>query len=144
MPVIKSIFYGSVARGEFLPLKSTEFKAAVQRLEGQEVMLTIAPKRKPRSAEENRYYWGVVVSILSDELGLIPEEVHDIVKNKFLLNHRIKTENGKVVWAVAYPRSTSTLSTSEFEDLMSKVRMWAASEFKIYIPLPNEVDIGQF
>lgn len=144
MPTIRSIFYGKVKDREFRPHKPHEFKSAVGHLEDKEVMLTIAEKRKPRSEQENRYYWGVVVAILSEELGLIPEQTHDIIKNKFLLNHRVKTEFGKVVWAVAYPRSTSTLSTSEFEDLMAKVRMWAQTELNIYIPLPHEVDIGQF
>jgi len=40
-----------------------------------------------------------------------------------------------------YVRSTTSLSTVEWEDYMSKIRMWASSEHECYIPKPNQVDI---
>jgi len=38
-------------------------------------------------------------------------------------------------------RSTTTLSTIEFEQLMEEIKRWAAIEFEILIPDPNEVEI---
>jgi len=35
-------------------------------------------------------------------------------------------------------RSTTDLTTVEFEDFCSRVRTWASKTLKIIIPLPNE------
>ena len=36
-------------------------------------------------------------------------------------------------------KSTTELSTVEFEDYVAKIRMWAASFLSLIIPLPNEI-----
>jgi len=68
--------------------------------------------------------------MLSDEIGYSDEEMHDALKWKFL------QKQGKIPTT----RSTSDLSTVEYEDFLSKVRMWASSDLGLYIPTPNEVE----
>jgi hypothetical protein len=41
-------------------------------------------------------------------------------------------------------RSTSDLSTIEFEEYCSKIRMWASKELGVYIPSPNEPDLDLY
>jgi hypothetical protein len=92
-------------------------------------------QRSKRSIKENSYYWGVVVEILRDYFGYETyeaEEVHDGLKLKFLRIHE-----GEALETV---RSTTKLSTVEFEDYLEKIRRWASKEHNCYIPLPNECD----
>lgn len=98
-----------------------------------------SPSDKGRSTQQNRYYWGCVVQILSDELGYDRNEIHEIIKNKFLLENKIiKTKNGSAV-ELKVSGSTSNLDTIQFEDLMTKIRIWANRDLGIYIKEPNEI-----
>lgn len=82
---------------------------------------------KPRSLRENNYYWGVVLQTISDQSGYTPEEVHDAMRWKFL-------RKGQRFETVA---STTSLSVHEFEDYLDKIRIWAAQELQLSIPLPE-------
>lgn len=90
-----------------------------------------------RSLPENRYYFGVVVKIISDELGYTREEVHEILKQKFL-SEVIFLKTKESVKEIRIPRSTTNLKTVEFEEYLSSIRQWASMELSIYIPTPNE------
>jgi len=92
---------------------------------------------KNRSNPENRYYWGVIVELLSQELGYEREEMHEILKAIFLKEKTfLKTKAG--VEEVAFARSTSELNTAEFEDYLRRIRVFASTELGIFVPLPNE------
>jgi len=141
MPIKKSElqFIGKVEGSKFLPENATAFINHVQGYEGKQVCVTLKRKseRKIRSDNENRYYWGVVVKILANEWGFLPSEglrVHSIIKEQFLVEP--VEVRGKILKEEV---STSTLTTVEFESLMSTIREWASVEFGVYIPLPNEV-----
>lgn len=90
---------------------------------------------KNRSSDQNAYY-RFVLQLLSEHTGYEDDEMHEIVKAKFL------TEKIKLRWDkrknISIARSTTTLSTVEFEDLMTKIRQWGAIEFGMNIPKPNE------
>lgn len=89
-------------------------------------------KIKQRSLKENNYYWGVVIETLVEqsETGYEPEDWHDILKNKFLM---YVNDQG-----FTRTRSTTSLTTEEFERYLEKIRMWAAQELSVLIPLPKE------
>ncbi len=111
------------------------YRALLNHFAGKRVILSIAAQKKDRSDNENRYYWGVVVKILGDELGYSSDEMHEALKFKFL---RMEAEpDGKR--RLETVRSTATLKTDEFEDYLDRIRMWAAADMGIVIPLPNEV-----
>lgn len=99
-------------------------------LRGQQVQILIERRAKPRSLQENGYYWGVVIPLLSEWAGYTSDEMHDALKEHFLSRFDDKSGLSKI-------RSTASLSTSEFEEFLSKVRQWA-SEQGVFIPLPNE------
>ena len=93
---------------------------------------------KSRSNNQNRYYWSVVVGILSEETGYDANEIHEMIKRKFLTEHRIvKGKKGQVL-QLDVDGSTTDLDTKQFEELMSKIRIWASRDLSIYIPEPNE------
>lgn len=93
--------------------------------------------KKDRSNNQNRYYWGVVVNELSEHTGFTPDEVHEILKHKFLwkvLFVKAKSGTDKVLVG----KSTAQLTTAEFENFMRDVRQWASIELGVWIPEPNE------
>lgn len=98
-------------------------------LEGKEVEVTVEKKKKTRTIQENRYYWGIMLDILSSHTGYETDEMNEIIKYKFL-----QVDDGKNT----YCRSTKNLSTVEFEELMSRIRRWASSELSLWVPAPNE------
>jgi len=110
----------------------------LQKLEGQEIDLTIEKWQDQRSMQQNRYYWGVVVKIISDDTGNNPETVHEFLKAKFLPARETIIKGEKRILAGC----THDLSKDNFfADYIDPIRTWYA-EFG-YIPDPNEVSIGE-
>ena len=96
---------------------------------------TCGREEKPkRSLSQNNYAFGVVYKILSLELGYTVDEIHDIMKYKFL-PRTIKIGDESII----VPTSTTQLDTSQMEDYLRQIREWASTlEPKIFIPKPNE------
>jgi hypothetical protein len=129
------VFNASVENGtlRFAEGEKQRMAQFVRSLKG-DVSVTVKKRTKPRSSHQNRYYWGVVVAMLSEYTGYEHEEMHDALKLLFLR---------KPAHAPGLPdtlRSTSDLSTKEFEDYLERVRRWADIELSFIIPLPNEID----
>ena len=136
MPSKKGQFFGRVdANGKIEIPNRAGMNALLKFLAGKAVTIAIAEAKRSRSDNQNRYYWGVVVKMLGDELGYAQDEMHDALKFKFL-RLEAEPEKGRVLETV---RSSSKLKTDEFEDYVERIRIWAASELGIVIPLPNEV-----
>jgi hypothetical protein len=87
-----------------------------------------------RSSQANRYYWGVVMAILSKELGYTPEETHEAVKAKFRGREDVTT--GLVI-----ARSTKT-NSRDFWEYVEQVRQWSHAFLGVYIPEPNEREVA--
>lgn len=95
-------------------------------------------EEKIRSLPQSKYYWGVCIKILSDELGYTDEEIHEVCKSMFLKDViHLKTKGGGLK-EVVIVKSTRDLTTIEFEDYLSKIRVFASLELGIFIPEPNE------
>jgi len=75
-----------------------------------------------RSNPQNKYYFGVVVDMISEETGNEPEETHELLKLKFL------KPMGKA--------NTTQLDTREFNLYIEKIQRWAAIELGCIIPDP--------
>lgn len=92
----------------------------------------IRKPKKSRSNQQNAYLHGVILQIISEEIGDSIEEVKSAMKYKFL---RHTTRAG-----LETIRDTSSLSTVEFEEFNENCRRWSAEFLNTYIPLPNECD----
>jgi hypothetical protein len=76
------------------------------------------------------------VEIISHSTGYSRDEVHEILRGKFLSDSKsIAGED------ITFSHSTTELSTVEFEEYLSHIREWASIKLNIYIPEPNEVDL---
>ncbi len=85
-----------------------------------------------RSNKQNRYYWKIIIGYIAEYTGYTPNEVHKGLAGKFLCDYTI-SELPRV-------RSTSELTTSEFEEYLERCRVFGAEFFGLDIPMPNEVD----
>lgn len=93
-----------------------------------------------RSNQQNRYLWGVVYKIISDETGESSEKIHEIMTVKYLKKTRsIQTKKGEQ--QVEYVESSTKLNTVEFNEYFENIRGWAFNFLDIVIPLPNEVEL---
>lgn len=96
----------------------------------------VSDTRKARSTSQNRYYWAVVIKELSDLWGFDKEDVHEILKVKFLKRTTYDL-GGEIIEAAL---SSRVLNTVEFTKYLDSIRQWALEKFGLYIPQPHEMN----
>lgn len=132
------IFYGTVEKGKLKIDNQTEFLAYLCSLKGN-VQVSVGRRRKPRSIQENNYYFGVVVKTIGDEIGEAPQRTHELLKSLFLKEITYKTIRNKPE-RFERIKSTTELSTVEMEVYLEEIRRWAAEFLNVSIPEPNQVE----
>ena len=98
----------------------------------RQFICTIRKPEKSRSIVQNRYYW-FLLGMLENESGIYKDDWHDMFGEKF--RRRTKDFNGELM---EYTKSSTALTTLEFEDYMTKIRTFASVELGCFLPLPNE------
>lgn len=126
------IHRGKVAQGKIKYDLPSKFLVHLSKLEGKRIELVLRQEKSKRSLSQNSYMWGVVYEILSEHTGYTPDEIHAIMKFKFL---RIMDERNN-----EYVRSTTKLNTAEMESYLDKIKKWAAQDLGVFIPDPGEVE----
>ncbi len=119
------------------PAQQKIVAAYLCRMDGKDVRVTFSQPTKTRSTNQNRYYWGVVLTMIAAETGHTSEEIHEYMKDMFLpkVYVSIKGKERQVT------KSTTALDTFFFEQYLDQVRAFAGTELQLLIPLPNEIDL---
>ncbi len=130
------IFVGFVKKGKLEFKYLDQFTNYLKSLEGKSVDVVVRLPRKDRSNQENRYYFGVVVNLISEHTGYTPDETHEFLKLKFLSKIIVMAGKDERI-----PRSSTELSTLEWEKWMTEIREWAAQELSLVIPEPNQIEV---
>jgi hypothetical protein len=125
------VFSGKIEKGKVLLDNPNRYLVHLSRLEGKRIELVLRKERETRSNNQNSYMWGVVYEILSQHLGYTPEEIHEVMKFKFLRSFKNELE---------YVKSTTKLNTTEMETYLENIRRFAATELNCIIPNPNECE----
>jgi hypothetical protein len=113
-----------------------------QMREGWQLEVAVSRLRAARSVQANRYYWGVVVELISEHTGYTPEEVHDFLKAKFIPKRLAMAKgNGEIVDEYVLGGSTRRLNTVEFYAYCEVIRQWAIERLDVYIPTPEEAPL---
>lgn len=129
-------FAATVNREGQLKLEAAERKmldSFLRTIPGRPIELSVKVIRATRTAQANRYYWGVVVPLIAEHLGYQKDELHEALKQKFLRLDAEPDAHGLV-----RVRSTATMNTREFGDYLENVITWAGAEFGLNIPAPGE------
>lgn len=129
---MKKIFFGKVENCKPVLEDQRNYNLVIASFNGKEIELIISAKKKNRSNSQNKYYWGVCLALMREYTGYSENEAHDAMRMLFLVNRDNKIPTLK---------STTKLSTVEFEKYLSDIRMFASNELGCYIPEPNEVEI---
>lgn len=104
-----------------------------------EMRVAISKARATRSLNQNRYWWGVCVALVSEHTGYTPDEVHELAKQMFIPKRlAFANGNGEVVGEFVIGGTTTRLDTLEFGEFVEAFRMWAAETLDVVIPDPVE------
>jgi hypothetical protein len=96
------------------------------------------PLTKGRSNPQNKSYWKLCVEPLANFLeGYTKAEVHELLKYKFLSEVRYVHMRDGTIEEIKVTKSTTTLTTVEFNDFMEHIRRWA-SQLGCWLGEPNE------
>lgn len=101
---------------------------------GKAVAVKFSIPTNTRSQRQNRFYWSCVIATIADHCGYAPEEVHEVLKDKFLPRKFITLGKHEI----ELKKSTTDLNTIEFETFIEQVLAWASTELGLFIPTPNE------
>ena len=107
-----------------------------RKLAGQRIDVIMRKHQRRRSVKQNKWHWGIAVPLIAHELGYDKHEhddVHYALVAKCFGTHfdaRLKQELPN--------KRSSTLTTAEMSELMDWEVRFAAQEWGIVVPLPNE------
>ena len=121
--------FGTVTGGKLKLNNSRQFQDSLREFEGKDVELRIRQRSANRSKEQNSLYW-TWIDILSKEIGYTKEEMHTLIKYKFL-KRNVVDDNGVEQEVI---KSTTTLTTKEFSLLMNDVLFWSNNTLNINLP----------
>ena len=127
-------YYSDVKNGKLQKNVSLKIASELKQFEGKRVEIKIQKLKSTRSQQQNRYWWAIV-TILSNEIGYTKEELHDILKFKFLKKSKVVEGTGEIL---EYLGSTAKLNKSEFADLTTDLIRWSAETFNVVLPQPGE------
>tara|TARA_R110000744_G_scaffold7342_6_gene25366 strand:- start:1191 stop:1658 length:468 start_codon:yes stop_codon:yes gene_type:complete len=130
--------------GDMSPLDDVLDKLEPKIKEGEDYTLYLLDHKKNRTLNANRYYHGVVLKVLCEEIGIKNPDItaahlHEVMKAKF---------NAKMVLIDGIPyeigESTTKINKDRFKDYIESIREWALETFNCWIPLPEEVIESDF
>lgn len=131
-PLKSFIHHGEIKGGKLILDNPRYWKGMVQMFDDAKVRIILEKVRGTRTNRQNRYYWGVVLELIAHHTGYLPEDVHEIMKSKFLRT--------KKVWRtgeITVLKSTAELTSDEFTQYIEQVRV-EAGEMEIEIPDPDK------
>ncbi|QEL19315.1 recombination protein NinB [Limnoglobus roseus] len=133
-------FTGRVENGRLPQHVSEKVAATIRKHEGKHLILTVAERKRTRSGQQNRYYWGCVVAgvteMFRDAGNMVDaDDVHEFLKQHVgKLSQVVVTPDGEVMHTIG---SSAKLTTMEFSDYVERIRAWAI-QYGLDIPSPDE------
>ena len=121
----------------YAALPKGHFKAHLHAFPNEKrVEVTVEKVAHPRTGQQNKYYWAVVVGEIAKHTGHDPEQVHELLKQMF--SPKWSMPVGDSLMARRFPTSTTRLDTIAFVEYTEKCRMWANEFLGLQIALPGE------
>ena len=121
--------FGSLKNGKLILNNDRRFNDNLNIFEGEEVEIRIKVRTNNRTNEQNSLYWKWI-NIMSEETGFTKEEMHELIKYKFLKRTSINNNGIEEVKL----KSTTTLTVKEFTKLMENILYWSNNTLNINLP----------
>jgi len=96
-------------------------------------VIEIMEDKDNRSTKQNRLYWEWI-NVLSTETGYTKDEMHTILRDKFLGYNEVTTKTE----VIKELRSTTKLKVGEMKDYLEQIDIFA-SEYGIVLPRPEDL-----
>lgn len=135
---LNPIFKIKLENGKVTFLDLDIYKNYIKRLKNGYYEVVLRRPKKIRSLEQNAYFHGVAVQILSEELGIDFEDMKDLLKTQFL--RKTILLRGKPFEIVQH---SSELDTIDFNKFVKDIQRFAAG-LNIIIPDPEKVDLKEY
>jgi|TARA_R110002094_G_scaffold40895_1_gene53244 hypothetical protein len=120
---------GKIQKGKIIFDNKADFISSIAKMEdGIKIIIEVREAKDIRTNSQNRLWWKWM-EIISSEIGYEKQEIHDILKYKFLL--REEMIDGEMHQNL---KSTTTLTKKEFNKLTQDVFYWANDTFNINLP----------
>lgn len=132
MSSIVPIFQGKIEDCILIYDERDKFNAYLTTLNGP-VEVIVRKPRKVRSSQQNKYYWGVILKLISEHTGESIDDLHNHFSYKYL---SMNGKSGKL----HSKKSTTSLSTIEFMEYINKIIQWGEQFLNINFPEPEDVD----
>lgn len=126
-------FLAEVEEGKIKVLAHLAYRAFLQKHVGKRVYLVIKPVTKTRTTNQNSYYWGGVLTPISDHTGYSVEDLHELFKGMFIGRQEITWRGVKH----KIPPSSKIKDTKEFGEYIDKITV-EATDLGVKILTPEE------
>lgn len=128
---------GTIRRGRLQVRFGPAQAAALRQLKDGDVLVTVRRQRAARSLAQNAWYWGVIVQALSNHTGYTPDDIHELLKAKFLPKQLAVCDgNGVIEENFVIGGSSAKLNKVQFGEYCEAIRRWAAETLDVNIPDP--------
>ena len=121
--------FGTIKNGKLILNNERRFNDNLNIFEGEEIEIRIKVRTNNRTIEQNSLYWKWI-NIMSEETGFTKEEMHELIKYKFLKRTSINNNGVEEVKL----KSTTSLTVKEFTKLMDDVLYWSNNTLNINLP----------
>jgi hypothetical protein len=88
------------------------------------------------TSNQGRYYWGVIIKMVADMLGMFPEDTHHMLLEKFAKVGEATDEKGR---DLVITESTTGMNVARRERYYDDIKKWMIVDFNLYIPEPGEI-----
>lgn len=130
---------GQIEGGKLEIRNRSQMSAALRGMKDGEVLIRIERLRATRSGRQNAWYWGVIVQMLAEHTGYTPDEMHEVLKAKFIPKRfAVADGNGEIQDELVIGGSSAQLNTVEFGEYCEAIRQWAADALHVVIPDPED------
>lgn len=127
------------ASGKLSLADEDRYRALAKRLPDGEYDVVVEKHVHSRSAAQNRAYWLLIVSAISEHTGYEPDEVHELLKVR--CNPKtvsiVNRESGAVEEQII-GGSTTGMNVEEFSAYYARCQKFAAEMLDCYCADPNE------
>ena len=130
----------SIHNGLFKRNRNTVLDA-IKSFNGSDVVLTIDKVKKKRSNNQNRFYWGCLIPLMQkgakDMWGesWSIDKAHKHLSKLFVFHESVNVKTGLITQT---PKSTTELTTTDWEVYVTEIRIYLLENFDIEAPSPNE------
>ena len=113
----------------------------IKQFNGKDITITIEKRKKKRSNEQNKFYFGCVIPIfqnaISEQWGERQSinEVHEFLKQNLHYSEKVNESTREII---RLAKSTTTDSTTDFMAYLEEISKFGKEWFGLDIPEPNQ------